>query len=157
MGLQTLLVGETLYYITNQPKESTKNLKRCISICPTKVSRSSFKQPRTQVLIFGNSWINCGMKGLSCDTMKAFIKYAKIHLFFSFNFLEKYSKHLSMSSCVWPTTRNPNLTFWRTPKSRGETHLRVPQSQVAKSWDLEARSRLPTLEKGRGSSWEPRD
>jgi hypothetical protein len=24
-------------------------------------------------------------------------------------------------------------------------------------WDLEARSRLPTLERGRGSSWEPRD
>jgi len=47
MGLQTLLVGETLYYITNQPKESTKNLKRCIPICPTKVSRPSFKQPRT--------------------------------------------------------------------------------------------------------------
>jgi hypothetical protein len=25
------------------------------------------------------------------------------------------------------------------------------------SWDLVARSRLPTLERGRGSSWEPRD
>jgi hypothetical protein len=25
------------------------------------------------------------------------------------------------------------------------------------SWDLEARSRLPTLKRGRGSSWEPRD
>jgi hypothetical protein len=35
--------------------------------------------------------------------------------------------------------------------------LRVPQSQVAESWDLEAHSRLPTLERGRGSSWEPRD
>jgi hypothetical protein len=46
---------------------------------------------------------------------------------------------------------------WRAPKSRGETHLRVPQSQVAESWDLEARSRLPTLERGRGSSWEPKD
>jgi hypothetical protein len=46
---------------------------------------------------------------------------------------------------------------WRAPKSRGETHLRVSQSQVAESWDLEARSRLPTLERGRGSSWEPRD
>jgi hypothetical protein len=38
--------------------------------------------------------------------------------------------------------------FWRAPKSRGETHLRVSQSQVAESWDLEARSRLPTLKKG---------
>jgi hypothetical protein len=46
---------------------------------------------------------------------------------------------------------------WRAPKSRGETHLRVSQSQVAESWDLKARSRLPTLERGRGSSWEPRD
>jgi hypothetical protein len=46
---------------------------------------------------------------------------------------------------------------WRTPKSRGETHLRVSQSQVAESWDLVARSRLPTLKRGRGSSWEPRD
>ncbi len=46
---------------------------------------------------------------------------------------------------------------WRAPKSRGETHLKVSQSQVAESWDLVARSRLPTLERGRGSSWEPRD
>jgi hypothetical protein len=23
---------------------------------------------------------------------------------------------------------------WRAPKSRGETHLRVPRSQVAESW-----------------------
>jgi hypothetical protein len=47
--------------------------------------------------------------------------------------------------------------MWCAPKSRGETHLRVSQSQVAESWDLEARSRLPILERGRGSSWEPRD
>jgi hypothetical protein len=47
------------------------------------------------------------------------------------------------------------LFYWRAPKSRGETHLRVSQSQVVESWDLEARSRLPTLERGRGSSWEP--
>jgi hypothetical protein len=46
---------------------------------------------------------------------------------------------------------------WRAPKSRGETHLSVSQSQVAKSWDLVACSRLPTLKRGRGSSWEPRD
>jgi hypothetical protein len=46
---------------------------------------------------------------------------------------------------------------WRAPKSRGETHLRVSQSQVAESWDSEARSWLPTLERGGGSSWEPRD
>jgi hypothetical protein len=49
------------------------------------------------------------------------------------------------------------LHKWRAPKSRGETHLKVPQSQVTESWDLEAHSRLPTLERGRGSSWEPKD
>jgi hypothetical protein len=48
-------------------------------------------------------------------------------------------------------------TMWRAPKSRSETQLRVSQSQVTESWDLEARSRLPTLERGRGSSWEPSD
>jgi hypothetical protein len=47
--------------------------------------------------------------------------------------------------------------WWCAPKSRGETHLRVSQSQVAESWDSEACSRLPTLERGRGSNWEPRD
>ncbi len=49
-----------------------------------------------------------------------------------------------------------DVIYWCAPKSRGETHLKVPQSQVAESWDLEARSRLPTLERGRGSNWEPR-
>ncbi len=48
-------------------------------------------------------------------------------------------------------------TIWRAPKSRGETHLKVSQSQVAESWDLVARSWLPTLKRGRGPSWEPRD
>jgi hypothetical protein len=47
VGLQTLLVGETLYYITGQPDESTKNLKRCISVCLTKVSKPFFRQPKT--------------------------------------------------------------------------------------------------------------
>ncbi len=45
--LQTRFVGETLYCITGQPNRSTKNLNICISICPTNVSRPSFKQPRT--------------------------------------------------------------------------------------------------------------
>jgi hypothetical protein len=76
--LQTLFMGETLYYMIGQPNESTKNLNKCISMCPTKVSRTSFKQPKTQVLKFGISWINFGMKGQSCETMKAFIKFAKI-------------------------------------------------------------------------------
>jgi hypothetical protein len=51
--------------------------------------------------------------------------------------------------------QNSILPNWRTPKSRGETHLRVSQSQVAKSWDLEAHSWLPTLERGRGRVGSP--
>ncbi len=35
--------------------------------------------------------------------------------------------------------------------------LEVHQCEVAESWDRKARSRLPTLKRGRGSSWEPRD
>jgi hypothetical protein len=46
--LQTGFVGETLYYITCHPNKSTKNLNKCISICPTKVLEPSFKQPKTQ-------------------------------------------------------------------------------------------------------------
>jgi hypothetical protein len=55
MGVQMLLVGETLYYIIGQPKESTKNLKKFILICFTKVFRPSFQQLSTQVLKFGIS------------------------------------------------------------------------------------------------------
>jgi hypothetical protein len=39
----------------------------------------------------------------------------------------------------------------------GWTHLRVHQCEIAESWDRRVRSRLPTLKRGRGSSWEPRD
>jgi hypothetical protein len=62
---------------------------------------------------------------------------------------------------IWNNSENlkdgSSSMRWHAPKSRGETHLRVSQSQVAESWDSEARSRLPTLERGRGLSWEPRD
>jgi hypothetical protein len=57
----------------------------------------------------------------------------------------------------WTIFLHLDVENWRAPKSRGETHLRVSQSQVAESWDSEARSRLPILERGRGSSWEPWD
>jgi hypothetical protein len=63
--------------------------------------------------------------------------------------------HLNKS--LWNAHTSSPYCKWRAPKSRGETHLRAPQNQVVKSWDLEARSRLPTLERSRGSSWEPRD
>ncbi len=80
-------------------------------ICLTKVSRPFFEQIMIQVLKYGISWINYGMKGCSCETMKTFIKSAKMYLFWSHNFLGKYQKHPSISSCIWPTTKNPNLTF----------------------------------------------
>jgi hypothetical protein len=50
IGLHTLPMGQTWYCITGQPKESTKNLNICILVCPTNISRPSFKQPRTQDL-----------------------------------------------------------------------------------------------------------
>ncbi len=78
MGLQMLSIGEILYCITNQPNESTKNLKRCILVRPTKVSTPSFKQPRTHVLKSIIFLINYRMKGISYKTMKAFIKFTKI-------------------------------------------------------------------------------
>jgi len=43
MGLQTHYVGEVLYNITCQLDESTKNLKICILVSPTKLSGPSFK------------------------------------------------------------------------------------------------------------------
>ncbi len=65
---------------------------------------------------------------------------------------------LSSRSPPQSASQYPSTSLdWRAPKSRGETHLRVSQSQVAESWDLEAHSRLPTLKRGRGSSWEPKD
>jgi hypothetical protein len=46
--------------------------------------------------------------------------------------------------CLIALTNNSSnfliVYAWRAPKSRGETHLRVSQSQVAESRDLEARS-----------------
>ncbi len=40
--------------------------------------------------------------------MNAFIKFTTTYLFYSFNFFEKYPKLSLISSCVCPTTRNPN-------------------------------------------------
>ncbi len=54
------------------------------------------------------------MNGLSYEIIKAFIKFAKMQLFFSFNFYDKYPKHPSIPSCVWPITRKPNLTSANT-------------------------------------------
>jgi hypothetical protein len=53
---QKRFMGKTLYCIIGQLNESTKNLKRFISICLTKVmSNPSFKQPTTQDLEYGIS------------------------------------------------------------------------------------------------------
>jgi hypothetical protein len=45
--LQTLFMGATFYYMTCQLDKSTKNLNKCILVCPTKVLGPSFKQPKT--------------------------------------------------------------------------------------------------------------
>jgi hypothetical protein len=51
-----------------------------------------------------------------------------------------------------------------TPETRidallgpGVNPLEGSPNVVCGSWDRRARSRLPTLKRGRGSSWEPRD
>jgi len=56
------------------------------------------------------------------------------------------------------------MSFWRTPKSRGWTHLRVQPIVVAESWDsegapdfqqyrgVEGRARSPGIRLGRGTS-----
>jgi len=56
--LQMGFMGETLYCIIGHLNKSTKDLNICISACLTKVSRPSFKQPRTQDLKFKISLIN---------------------------------------------------------------------------------------------------
>jgi len=48
IGLLIGSMGETLYCIIGQPNKLMINLKRCISICPTNISRPFFKQPKTQ-------------------------------------------------------------------------------------------------------------
>ncbi len=50
VGFQTKYVGKTFYCMTCQFKELTKNLKKCVSVCPTKVFGPSFKQLKTQDL-----------------------------------------------------------------------------------------------------------
>jgi hypothetical protein len=76
--LQTLSMGETLYCMIGQLDKSTKTFSKCISMCPTQVSRPPLKQPTTQVLKFGIFSINYRMKGHSYEIMKTFIKSTKI-------------------------------------------------------------------------------
>jgi hypothetical protein len=71
-------MGDTMYCMIGQLDESTKNLNKCMLVCPTKVLGPSFKQIKTQVSKSMISWINYEMKGHSCETMKTFIKSAKI-------------------------------------------------------------------------------
>jgi hypothetical protein len=78
MGLQTRFMGETLYCMTSQHTKSTKNLKSCISVCLTEVSRPSFKQPTTQDFKLGMSLINYKINDCSYKIMKGIIKFAKI-------------------------------------------------------------------------------
>jgi len=46
---------------------------------------------------------------------------------------------------------------WRAPKTRGWNPKWGSHKVKLRNWNLVARSPLPTLERGRGSSWEPRD
>jgi hypothetical protein len=61
LGLHFESVGDTLYYITSQPKESTKNRKRCMFMCPTKTSSSITLNPRFEIWFcfnqLGNEWL----------------------------------------------------------------------------------------------------
>ncbi len=72
----------------------------------------------------------------------------------------EYTKPMRIGANAQMTNSNTNsqslclLTCSLVP---GWTHLRVHQMSSCGSWDRRARSRLPTLERGTGSSWEPRD
>jgi hypothetical protein len=66
--------------------------------------------------------------------------------------------------CSYTILKSPSKDKWGVRAKAltrslvpGWTHLRVHQCEVAESWDRRARSRLPTLERGRRSSWEPKD
>jgi hypothetical protein len=43
LGLHIEFVGDTLYCIIGHPKESTKNQKTCMDVCPTNTSGPFFK------------------------------------------------------------------------------------------------------------------
>jgi hypothetical protein len=58
-----------------------------------------------------------------------------------------YHKNLLYFTTIW----------WRAPKSQGWNPKWGSHKVKLRNWNLVARSRLPTLERGRGSSWEPRD
>ncbi len=107
------MIGETLYYIIGQPKESTKNLKRCISICLTKVLNHPLN--------------NQGPNFLNLEFLESTAKWKVFHVMpwkpssnipkyncFALSTFWKNIQNPSIFSCVWPTTRNPNLTSSNT-------------------------------------------
>jgi NAD-dependent dihydropyrimidine dehydrogenase PreA subunit len=106
-------VGDTLYYIISHPEESTKNKNRCMFVCPTNAIGPSFKYPWTLDLKYGISWISWGMNGRSYETINTFIKSVYTIILFS-QFLWLIAKFPSMSSYVWPMTRNPNWISSKT-------------------------------------------
>jgi hypothetical protein len=63
----------------------------------------------------------------------------------------KKKKHRKFFLCSWKISfmTHSQVTGWNTLEG-------FTKSSCGK-WNLVARSRLPTLERGRGSSWEPRD
>jgi hypothetical protein len=72
-----------------------------------------------------------------------------------------FTSHLSLMTMVFKNVQYVQALGSPKIMTRslvpGWTHLRVHQMSSCGSWDRRARSRLPTLERGRGSSWEPRD
>jgi hypothetical protein len=117
----------TLKYFATQPKLSSKQV----------------RWQDTLALFNVDIWHKFGQENVVLDALSRKHQLKVVYMGET-----KFQKEVRLASCC---------NEWRAPKSRGETHLRVPQSQVAESWDLEARSRLPTLERGKGSSWEPMD
>jgi hypothetical protein len=61
------------------------------------------------------------------------------HILHKVTMMEQLQSNYMVTTCIMskleelggPRDCNPK---WRAPKSRGETHLRVSQSQVAESW-----------------------
>jgi hypothetical protein len=99
-GLHTTSIGDVLYYITSHLLESTKKKKKCMLVCPTKVSKPSLRYLWTHNLKLKISLMSFEMKGRPWEIINVCIKLVKMYLFYSFKILERYPKCFSVSSCV---------------------------------------------------------
>ncbi len=110
VGLQTLYVGETLYYMIGQPNESTKNLNKCISMCLTKVSRPFFKQHTTQVLKFGSLGSIAKWRVVLMKPWKPSSNLPKYNCFSFSNFLK-----ITQSTCQYLHMYDQLQEIWTSP------------------------------------------